>query len=337
MKVVVDGFGGDNAPLEIVEGVKIALDKNKDLEIMLCGKQEVLQEMIKGYESRIEIVNASEVIENGEHPTLAIRQKKDSSLVRAFDVLKEREDVIGLVSAGSTGAILAGGIMKIGRIRGISRPALAPVLPTKTESNVIIIDSGANVDCKPINLLHFALMGSAYYSILFNTPNPRVALLNNGSEEGKGNELVKESFELLKQAPINFIGNKEGVDFMSGQVDVMVADGFAGNALLKGTEGAVMTVISLLKHSIKAHFMSKIGFLFMRRTFKDLKSRIDIINKHGGSPLLGCKKLVTKNHGSCKRNNIAASIEQTIMLHNNHLIEKIESALAQTNNVESDE
>ncbi len=331
MKVVVDAFGGDNAPLEIVEGVKLALKKNKDLEIVLCGKEDILKQMISGFENRIEIIDADEIINNGEHPTFAIRKKKNSSLVRAYDILKEREDVIGLVSAGSTGAVLAGAIMKIGRIKGISRPALAPILPTKKDSDVIIIDSGANVDCKPVNLLHFALMGSAYYSIIYNTPNPKVALLNNGSEEGKGNELAKECFPLLKNAPINFIGNKEGGDFMSGDVDVMVTDGFAGNALLKGTEGAVMAVLSLLKKSIKSHFWSKIGALFMSKTFKELKGRIDILNKHGGSPLLGCKKLVVKNHGSCKRNNICSSIEQTIVLHEKGLISEIEKVLINLN------
>ena len=331
MKIVVDAFGGDNAPLEIVEGVKLALDKIKDLEIVLCGKEEILKSMIKGYESRIEIIAADDVIKNEDHPTLAIRQKKESSLVKAYDALKERDDIIGLVSAGSTGAVLAGAIMKIGRIKGISRPALAPILPTKKNNDVIIIDSGANVDCKPVNLLHFALMGSAYYSIIYNKENPRVALLNNGSEEGKGNELTKECLPLLKKAPINFIGNKEGGDFMSGEVDVMVADGFAGNVLLKGTEGAVMAGMSLMKHSIKSHFWSKIGYLFMGKTFKELKGRVDILNKHGGSPLLGCKKLVVKNHGSCKRHNICSSIEQTVYLDKNHLINKIEQALEKLN------
>ena len=249
-------------------------------------------------------------------------------------MLKDRDDVIGLVSAGSTGAVLAGAIMKIGRIHGISRPALAPILPTKKDSDVIIIDSGANIDCKPINLLHFALMGAAYYSIIYKSDKPRVALLNNGTEEGKGNELAKESYTLLKNAPINFIGNKEGRDFMSGDIDVLVTDGFAGNALLKGTEGAVSAVLSILKKSIKSHFLSKIGYIFMRKTFKEIKNRIDIINKHGGSPLLGCKKLVVKNHGSCKRNNIKASIEQTIVLYENQLNKKIEEAL---NNLDFEE
>ena len=328
MKVVVDAFGGDNAPLEIVEGALMALEKHKDLEVILCGDENKIREILNGRVERIEIVNASEVISNFEHPTEAIRKKKDSSLVRAFDVLKENEEVIGLVSAGSTGAVLAGAIMKIGRIKGISRPALAPILPTKKDSDVIIIDSGANVDCKPVNLLHFALMGSAYYSIVYNKECPRVALLNNGSEEGKGNELAKEVYPILKNAPINFIGNKEGGDFMSGDVDVMVADGFAGNALLKGTEGAVGAVVSILKKSIKSHFWSKVGAIFMSKTLKELKNRIDILAKHGGSPLLGCKKLVVKNHGSCKRLNIASSIDQTILLHEKQLNKKIEESLS---------
>ncbi len=328
MKVVVDAFGGDNAPVEIVEGAVLAVKANKDLEVILCGKEERIKEILNGRTERIEIVNADDVITNDDAPTEAIRHKPNSSLVVAYDILKNREDVIGLVSAGATGAVLAGAIMKIGRIKGISRPALAPILPTKKDTNVIIIDSGANIDCKPINLLHFALMGSAYYSILYNVKEPRVALLNNGAEEEKGNELAKEVYPLLKNAPINFIGNKEGGDFMSGDVDVMVADGFAGNALLKGTEGAVKAVISILKRSIKSHFWSKIGYLFMGKTFKEIKERVDVQRKHAGSPLLGCKKLVVKNHGSCDRINIQASIEQTIKLHNNNLNKRIEDAIA---------
>lgn len=330
-KIVVDAFGGDHAPLEIVEGALLAIQKHKDIEIILCGKEDKIKEILNGRNERIEIVDASQVITNDDHPTDAIRHKKDSSLVKAYDILKEREDVIGLVSAGSTGAVLAGAIMKIGRIRGISRPALAPILPTKKDSDVIIIDSGANIDCKPINLLHFALMGSAYYSIIYDVPSPRVALLNNGAEEEKGNELAKETHALLKTAPINFIGNREGGDFMSGDVDVMVADGFAGNALLKGTEGAVKAVMSVLKKSIKSHFWSMIGAVFMKKTFKEIKNRVDIQSRHGGSPLLGCKKLIVKNHGACMRNNILSSIEQTVLLYEKKLNQKIEDAINELN------
>lgn len=327
MKVVVDAFGGDNAPVEIVEGALMALKKNKDLEVILTGDEDKINKILAGRCERVEIVHATEVISNHDAPTEAIRNKKDSSLVRAFDLLKERDDVIGLVSAGPTGAILAGAVMKIGRIKGISRPALAPILPTKKDSDVIIIDSGANVDCKPVNILHFALMGSAYYSIRYNVESPRVALLSNGVEEGKGNELTKECYPLLQNAPINFIGNREGSDFMGGDLDVMVSDGFAANALLKGTEGAVATVMSVLKKSIKSRLLSKIGYLFMKKSFNEIRAKIDIQKKHGGSPLLGIKKLVVKNHGSCKRLNICASIEQTMMLYERKLNEKIADAL----------
>lgn len=327
MKVVVDAFGGDNAPLEIVEGAVMAVKKHKDLEVILCGDETKIRLILNGRDERIEIANASEVISNHDVPTDAIRHKKDSSLVRAFDILKERDDVIGLVSAGPTGAILAGAIMKIGRIKGISRPALAPILPTKKDSDVIIVDSGANVDCKSVNVLHFALMGSAYYSIRYNVERPRVALLSNGVEDGKGNELTKECYPLLQNAPINFIGNREGSDLMSGDVDVMVSDGFAANALLKGTEGAAAAIMSVLKREIKASFWSKFGYLFMKKAFNNVRNRIDIQKKHGGSPLLGIKKLVVKNHGSCKRLNICASIEQTMMLYERKLNDKIAQAL----------
>ena len=327
MKIVIDAFGGDNAPLEIVEGALLALEKHKDLEVILCGDKEKLENILNGRSDRVEICHAPDIISNDDIPTEAIRRKKESSLVKAFDILKEQEDVIALISAGSTGAILTGAIMKIGRIKGVSRPALAPILPTKKDTDVIMIDSGANIDCKPINLYQFGLMGSAYYSILYNTPSPRVGLLNIGVEEHKGTELVREGYALLKEAPINFIGNVEARDYMSGKVDVMVAEGFAGNVLLKGTEGAVGALLSVLKNSIKSHFLSKIGYLFMKKTFKEVRQKMDILSKHGGSPFLGCKKLVMKNHGSCKRNNISSSVDQAILLYENKLIEKIESVL----------
>lgn len=329
MKIAVDAFGGDNAPGEIIEGVLLGAQNHPDVEFVLCGDENKIKEVLAGRGSdKITIVHAPDVITNDDVPTEAIRKKENSSLVKAFNLLKEDEDVIALVSAGSTGAILTGAIMKIGRIKGISRPALAPVLPTKlANKDVLLIDSGANVDCKPINLQHFALMGSAYYSILYGVENPRVGLLSNGTEEHKGNELTKEAYPLIKNAPVNFIGNVEAREYMSGNVDVMVAEGFAGNVLLKASEGAVLAVLSLLKHSIKSHLSSKIGALFMSKTFKELKGRMDVLGKHGGSPFLGCKKLVMKNHGSSNRNNISSSIDQAILLYKNKLIKKIEQAL----------
>ena len=337
MKIVVDAFGGDNAPKEIVEGAVLALEKHPDLQLILCGDEKIITKLLNGRgEGRVQILHAPDVITNDDTPTLAIRSKTNSSLVKAFDVLKENDDVIALVSAGSTGAILTGAIMKIGRIKGISRPALAPILPTKlSNKDVLLIDCGANVDCKQINLQHFALMGSAYYSILYGVDAPRVGLLSNGTEDHKGNELTKETFPLIKASSVNFIGNVEAREYMSGNVDVMVSEGFAGNVLLKGSEGAVAAVLSLLKHSIKSHLSSKIGALFMRKTFKELKNRMDVLGKHGGSPFLGCKKLVMKNHGSSSRINISSSIDQAILLHENKLIEKIETLLAKTNGVEN--
>ena len=329
MKIVIDAFGGDNAPKEIIEGVLLGAQKHADIDFVLCGDKQKIESILNSRDGgKFTIVDAPEIITNDDMPTEAIRKKENSSLVKAFDILKNDEDAIAIVSAGSTGAILTGAIMKIGRIKGISRPALAPILPTKLPNkDVLLIDSGANVDCKPINLQHFALMGSAYYSILYGKEDPKVGLLSNGTEEHKGNELTKEAYPLLKQAPVNFIGNVEAREYMSGSVDVMVAEGFAGNVLLKASEGAVLAVLSLLKRSIKSHLSSKIGALFMSKTFKELKGRIDVLGKHGGSPFLGCKKLVMKNHGSSNRNNIASSIDQAILLHQNKLIEKIEKAL----------
>ncbi len=329
MKIVVDAFGGDNAPKEIIEGCVMALEAHQNLELILCGDKDKIVTLLAGRgNGRVTIEHAPDVITNDDTPTLAIRNKENSSLVRAFDILKNNEDVAALISAGSTGAILTGAIMKIGRIKGISRPALAPILPTKLPGkDVLLIDSGANVDCKAINLQHFAVMGAAYYSILYGEENPRVGLLSNGTEEHKGNELTREAYPLIKASPVNFIGNVEAREYMSGNVDVMVAEGFAGNVLLKGTEGAVGAVLSLMKRSIKSHFMSKIGALFMKKTFKELKGRMDVLGKHGGSPFLGCKKLVMKNHGSSTRYNIAASVDQAILLHENKLIEKIEKSL----------
>ncbi len=324
MKVVVDAFGGDYAPSEIVEGCILAVKKNKDLTVVLTGDKQKLVQVLAGRQERIEIVDAPDVISNDESPTLAIRQKKDSSLVRAFDILKENDDVVGLVSAGSTGAVLTGAILKIGRIKGISRPALSPILPTVKEGKTVMIcDSGANVDCKSEHLLHFAIMASAYYSIMGGVESPRVALLSNGAEQHKGNELTKETFPLMQKLPINFVGNVEARDVMSGDVDVIVTDGFAGNVLLKGIEGVAGGMSTMIKQEAKKNPFSAIGALLMGK-FKGLKAKMDP-NKYGGAPFLGCKKLVVKTHGSANREVVCNTICQVVKLHENDLIEKIES------------
>jgi len=329
MNIVIDGFGGDNSPEEIVKGVALALDKYKDLKMIITGDKDKLLQLLNQYNadlSRVEIVHTTEIIINDESPTEAIRQKKDSSLVVALNILKEREDVCGLVSAGSTGAVLTGAFMKIGRMKGVSRPALAPLLPTKTKGRVLLIDCGANMDSKPINLCHFAIMGSAYMKNMFGIENPRVALLNVGVEDKKGNELCHQVFPLLQKLPINFVGNMEARDFLSGQYDVVVSDGFSGNVLLKSTEGAIQSLLSILKAEIKARPKSKIGYLFMKKSFKAVKNLMDYEN-HGGSPFLGAKKVLIKSHGSSFAPSILASIEQVIQIENTKLYEKLEKQI----------
>ncbi len=335
MKVVIDGFGGDNSPQEIVKGVCLALQKYDDLEIVITGDKDILTKLFEENKqdlSRVEIVHTTEIVINDESPTEAIRQKKDSSLVVALNILKERDDVCGLVSAGSTGAVLTGAFMKIGRMKGVSRPALAPLLPTKNKGRVLLIDCGANMDCKPINLCHFAIMGSAYMKYMFNIENPRVALLNVGVEDKKGNELCHQVFPLLKQLPINFVGNMEARDFLSGDYDVVVSDGFAGNVLLKSSEGAIKVLLSILKSEIKARKMSMLGALFMGKSFKAVKNLMDY-EKWGGSPFLGAKKVLIKSHGSSFAPSILASIEQVIQINNDKLYEKIEKQIDETREI----
>jgi glycerol-3-phosphate acyltransferase PlsX len=325
IKIVVDGFGGDNAPEEIVKGAKKALDNIENLEIVMTGKQEKLLALASENKidmNRFFIVDAQDVITNNESPTVAIKTKTESSLVKAFDLLKNDGSVSAIVSAGSTGAVLTGGFIKAGRIKGISRPALAPTLPTLKGTPVLLIDCGANMDSKPINLVHFALMGNKYMQTMFGIENPRIALLNVGTEDHKGNELIKKVFPVLKELPINFVGNMEARELLSGDYDVVVADGFAGNVLLKSTEGAVATIMKCLKRDIMSHTSSKIGALFMKGTFKRLKQTFDY-SVYGGSPFLGVNKIVIKSHGDSKEESIYQAIKQAYVLSQSNMIESI--------------
>lgn len=329
-KIVIDGFGGDNAPVEIVKGVVSAINANSDIHIVITGKEGVLQEEFNKYsynKEQVTVLNADSVITNDDVPTTAIRTKRDSSLVVAFDYARENDDCVGVISAGSTGAVLTGAFMKCGRLKGIHRPALCPVLPTRKGSLVCICDSGANMDCKPEYLEQFALMGSAYLKTL-GVENPRVAQLNVGTEDHKGDTRAKESFELLKNLGdrINFVGNMEARDLLSGDYDLIVTDGFAGNVLLKSTEGAVKNLLGMLKDEIKASFVSKIGALFMKKSFGNLKKKMDY-NKYGGAVLLGCKKLIVKCHGSSKDASIMAAIDQVYKMSKGNLVENISKNL----------
>lgn len=332
IKIVLDAMGADHSPQCTVEGAIMAINKHSDIKVVLTGKQELLQEELSKYkfnEKQITILNATEVVENNESPTVAIKTKKDSSLVKAFDLAKDDNSVVGVVSAGSTGGALTGGFLKLGRLKGVHRPALCPVFTTLEGGLVCICDSGANMDCKPEYLDQFATMASIYMSTL-GVKKPRVALLNVGVEEHKGDTRSKEAYALLKANPhINFVGNMEARELMSGDYDVVVTDGFAGNVLLKSTEGAMKGLLKTLKAEIKARPMSKFGALFMKKTFKNLKDRFDY-SSQGGAVLLGCQKLLVKGHGSSSAESICACIEQVYNMHKGKLVQKITSSIENT-------
>ncbi|MDD4832512.1 MAG: phosphate acyltransferase PlsX [Clostridia bacterium] len=334
MKVVIDVFGGDNAPDEILLGCKKALEQNINLSVVLCGDEFIIKQKIHDYDfdpSRVEILHAPEVITNEDVPTEAIRNKKNSSLVAGFTRLKEDPECAGIVSAGSTGAVLTGAFLKVGRIKGIMRPALAPLLPTLQDKEVLIVDCGANVDCKPQMLVQFAHMGAAYMKCVKGVKSPKIGLLSNGTEDKKGNELTKETFGLLKEeTDLNFIGNMEARDILSGEYDVVVTDGFYGNIALKSIEGTAIMILKTLKKSIKSDPFSVFGSLFMKKTFKNLKNTMDY-NKKGGAPLIGTEKIVIKAHGSSKAESICGAINQVIEMHQAKLIENIKKNLKVVN------
>ncbi len=339
MKIILDAFGGDNCPQAIIDGIVLAQKEHSDINFIVTGNKNIITDYIsqKKYNIKnLEVVDAQEIITCNDVPTQAIRTKKNSSLVVALDMLKKDESINALISTGSTGAILAGGFMKIGRIKGVSRPALCPALPTKTGGNVLLIDCGANADCKPINLCHFAVMGSIYYKELFGKENPRVALMTNGTEDSKGNELVKNTFPLMKKLPINFVGNMEARDALSGDYDVLVCDGFTGNVFLKATEGAVGLVMGELKSAYKSSFIAKIGAGLSMKALKKVKTRLDY-HKYGGSPFIGCSKTIIKSHGSSKAETIYACINQAYKYQSAQINEKISEQIACLPNLEESE
>ncbi|MBR2974997.1 MAG: phosphate acyltransferase PlsX [Clostridia bacterium] len=330
-KIVVDIYGGDNAPIEIIEGCLLAMKDLTDLTVVMCGNQDEIKNYLadKVYdETRVEFVDAKDVITNDEAPTVAIRTKKESSLVKALEYTKENADAIGMVSAGSTGAVLAGATLKIGRIRGLQRPALAPLLPTLVPNKqVMLCDCGANVDCKPEMLLQFAQMGHAFMQSMFGIKNPRIGLLSNGTEDKKGNQLVHETFALLKQSNLNFVGNMEAREILSGDYDVVVADGFYGNIALKSIEGAALMVMKTIKKEVTATFKRKMGALLLKSAFADIKEVMDY-NKKGGAPFVGVNKVVVKSHGSSDRVAICGSIKQVVQLDKSNFVENIKPYFA---------
>lgn len=331
LKIVVDAMGGDKAPGEIVKGVTEALRKREGFSVILMGDETAVTEELKKYKydpARVEIVHTTQVITNDDQPTKAIRSMTDSSLTVAFDRLKKDPEVGALVSAGSTGAVLAGGIFMVGRVKGISRPALCPAMPNVRGTQTLLCDCGANVECKPINFVHFALMASAYAQAAFGVENPRVGLLNNGTEAHKGDEIHREAYELLSKTPgINFCGNAEGRDIMCGDFDVVVCDGFSGNIALKSIEGCGHTVRTVLKQSIYKNIFTKICGVISLGILGGLQDAMDY-HKYGGAVLLGLKKPVIKSHGSSKAKTIRASVLKAVDACENRLTEKLEAMLS---------
>lgn len=312
IRIAVDVYGGDNAPGCVIDGALEALRAMDDVSILFCGAQAEVEGLLNGREydaQRVSIVDAPDIITNHESPTLAIRRKLNSSMVRAMDLVKKGE-ADAVVTAGSTGAALAGGIFRMGRIRGVDRPALGPVLPTSGEHPVILIDCGANADCKPDYLVQFALMGQAYMKGVMGIANPKVGLLNVGAEDEKGNELCKAVFPLLKDHPgVNFYGNVEARDVLTGVVQVIVCDGFSGNILLKSTEGAAQLIFGKLKKGLMSSTRSKLGALMVKPALKTVKNELDY-EQYGGAALLGVKGALVKAHGSSKGHAYACAIAQ---------------------------
>ncbi len=330
MKIVLDTLGGDLGAIEHVVGAVEALKLKNGFNLVLVGNKEELDAELNKYEydkSRIETVNSTQIITCNDAPMEAIRRKTDSSLIVAYKILKEDDEAKALVSTGSTGAVLAGGIFKLGRLKGVSRPALAPVLPTITDGKVMLCDSGANVDCKPVNLVQFAIMACSYMQKVVGIENPRVALLSNGTEDTKGCELNKQVFKLLSQTKgINFVGNMEARELLSGNYDVVVADGFHGNIALKGVEGGVKAVTTVLKKGIKKSFMAKIGYLFLKGVMKDIKQKLDY-NKVGGAVLMGLDKIVIKAHGSSERECVKNCIMQAVQAVEKGVVEAVNQGI----------
>ena len=330
VKVAVDAMGGDHAPLEIVKGAVDAVNSRDDIKVFLVGQEEAVRTELQKYQydaSRIEVVNATEVIEMAEPPVQAIRSKKDSAIVVAMKMVKNGE-ADAFVGAGSTGAVLVGGQLIVGRIKGVERPPLAPLLPTEKGAS-LLIDCGANVDARPSHLVQFAKMGSIYMEHVVGIPNPRVAIVNIGAEEEKGNALVKETLPLLKACTdINFIGSIEARDIPSGYADVIVCEAFAGNIILKLYEGVGATLISMVKKGMMSSLRSKIGALLVKPALKETLKQFDT-SEHGGAPLLGLNGLVVKTHGSSKALEIRNSIIQCVTFKQQQINEKIRAGIAE--------
>ncbi len=328
MKILIDVMGGDNAPQVPVEAAVKAANE-LDIHMVLVGDTETIENELKKYEYKkenISIAHAPDVISNHEEPAKAVRQKKTASVVVAANMLKNG-DGDAMLSMGSTGALLTAGLLIVGRIKGILRPALATTLPT-AKGPKLLVDAGANTNCRPLNLVQFGVMGDAYMKKLFGIDSPKVGLISNGEEEGKGADLTKKTYPLMKNAPFNFIGNIEGRDIMEGNADVMVCDGFVGNVVLKTVEGMGHVISDKIKGIFKKSIITKLGALFVMGGIKDFKKAMDY-REYGGAPLLGCKKLVLKGHGSSDTKAAFIAIKQAKTFIDTDVNKEIEENLKQ--------
>lgn len=326
--IALDAMGGDNAPGEIVKGAVEAISKEAAMKVYLIGIEDQIQKELDKYQydtSKIEIIPASEIIETAEPPVNAIRRKKDSSMVVGMKMVKEKK-ADAFVSAGSTGAVLVGGQLIVGRIKGVERPPLAPLIPTE-KGVTLLIDCGANVDARASHLVQFAKMGSIYMENILGIPSPKVGIVNIGAEEDKGNALVKETFPLLKeQEDINFIGSVEAREIPHGQADVVVCEAFAGNIILKLYEGVGATLVSEIKKGMLSSLRSKIGALLVKPALKSTLKKFDA-SEYGGAPLLGLNGLVVKTHGSSKSKEVCNTLIQCVTFKQQNINEKIRQSI----------
>ena len=330
MKILLDGMGGDNAPKAVCEGAVMAA-KEFDHEIIIIGDTDKINEALKDAAGRhipenISVCHASEVITNNEAPALAIRRKKDSSIVIGMNMLKHGEGDI-FISAGSTGALLAGGLLLIGRIKGIDRPAICTIYPILGKEASLLCDAGANAECKPNNLVDFAIMSSIYMEKVLGRENPTVALVNIGEEEEKGSPLTKETYELLKNTDLNFKGNIEARDVPKGRADIIVTDGFTGNIILKLTEGMAWNVFKTIKKKFTDGMHARLGSLLLIDKLKELKKEFDY-SEYGGAPILGIKRPVVKMHGSSSAKGVKNTILKAVLFAEQNVIEIIEESIS---------
>lgn len=327
MKIAIDGMGGDNAPVAVIEGVIQALKEYDNIEVYITGPIEVINSELAKYayqKERVTVVDAKEVILPSEHPVMALRKKKDASIVRALNLVKEGT-CDGIISGGSTGAFLAGCTLIVGRIKGVERPALAPIMPGR-RGNFMIVDVGANVDCKPTFLVQFAKMGKIYYQNIFDVKNPSVGLINIGEEEEKGNELTKATFKLLKEEKnLNFKGNIEPREIPTGNTNILVSDGFVGNTALKMYEGSASSILGIIKDEVlNSSIISKLGIVLLKPVVKNLLKKFDY-KEYGGAPFLGVDGICIKAHGSSDAKAFKNAIKQTKLFYENNVLEDIKN------------